>query len=110
MPSPTFYQLFGLLTAASLATSDVARLREWIASIAHPGACIALIEQAAAGRPCPHCGCPRKHRCGQASGLQRPFQACPRLLTKKCRCRESEQRQNSQPITEVETQRRRETT
>ena len=71
MPSPTFDQLFGLLTAASLAAPDVARLREWIASIAHPGACIALIEQAAAGRPCPHCGCPRKHRCGQASGLQR---------------------------------------
>ncbi|MCS0616217.1 IS1595 family transposase, partial [Massilia kyonggiensis] len=29
------------------------------------------MEQAAAGRPCPHCGCARKHRCGQASGLQR---------------------------------------
>jgi transposase-like protein len=30
-----------------------------------------VIKQAAKGRPCPHCGHPRSHRCGQASGLQR---------------------------------------
>jgi transposase-like protein len=46
-------------------------LREWIASATHPAECIALIEQVAAGRPCPRCGCARTHRCGQASGLQR---------------------------------------
>jgi transposase-like protein len=60
-----------MLVAVQLSFGDVARLREWIASIVHPAECIALIEQAAAGRPCPHCGCARKHRCGQASGLQR---------------------------------------
>ena len=71
MRSPTFNELFDLLTAVRLGAADLARLREWIASLAHPAECIALIEQAAAGRPCPHCGCTRKHRCGQASGLQR---------------------------------------
>jgi transposase-like protein len=67
----TFDELFALLTAAQLSAADLARLREWIASIAHPAECIALIEQAARGRPCPRCYCPRVHRCGQASGLQR---------------------------------------
>jgi transposase-like protein len=67
----TFDELFALLTAAQLSANDLARLREWIASIAHPAECIALIEQAARGRPCPRCHCPRVHRCGQASGLQR---------------------------------------
>ena len=71
MRSATFDDLFSLITAVQLSAADVARLREWIASIAHPAECIALIERAAAGRPCPHCRCPRKHRCGQASGLQR---------------------------------------
>ena len=71
MRSPTFDELFALLLAVQLSSADVARLREWISSITHPAECIALIEQAAAGRPCPHCGCARKHRCGQASGLQR---------------------------------------
>jgi transposase-like protein len=71
MRSPTFDELFSLLLAAQLSARDVARLREWITSIAHPAECIGLIEQAAAGRPCPHCGGVRKHRCGQASGLQR---------------------------------------
>jgi transposase-like protein len=60
-----------MLSAVQLSASDLARLREWIASIAHPAECIALIEQAAHGRPCPHCGHPKSHRCGQASGLQR---------------------------------------
>lgn len=67
----TFDDLFAMLAAVHLSSADMLRLREWIASIAHPAECIALIERAAAGRPCPHCGCARKHRCGQASGLQR---------------------------------------
>jgi transposase-like protein len=71
MRSLTFDELFAMLLAVQLSPGDLARLREWIGSIAHPAECIALIEQAAAGRPCPHCGCARKHRCGQASGLQR---------------------------------------
>ena len=68
----TFDELFAMLTTVQLSAADLARLREWIASIAHPAECIALIEQAARGRPCPRCGCARVHRCGQASGLQ-PF-------------------------------------
>ena len=71
MRSLTFDELFAMLSAVALSATDLARLREWIASITHPAECIAVIEQAAAGRPCPHCGCARKHRCGQASGLQR---------------------------------------
>jgi transposase-like protein len=71
MRSPAFDKLFAMLLAVQLSAGDLARLREWIAGIAHPAECIALIEQAAAERPCPHCGCARKHRCGQASGLQR---------------------------------------
>ena len=71
MRSLTFDDLFAMLSALALSASDLARLREWIAGIAHPGECIALIEQAARGRPCPRCGHARSHRCGQASGLQR---------------------------------------
>jgi transposase-like protein len=71
MRSLTFDDVFAMLSAVALSASDLARLREWIGSIAHPAECIALIEQAARGRPCPHCSHPRAHRCGQASGLQR---------------------------------------
>jgi transposase-like protein len=71
MRSLTFDELFAMLSAVAMSAADLARLREWIASIALPAECIALIEQAAAGRPCPQCGCAKKHRCGQASGLQR---------------------------------------
>ena len=71
MRAVPFDELFTALTAAQLPPDDLARLREWIAGIAHPDECIALIEQAAQGRPCPRCACPRAHRCGQASGLQR---------------------------------------
>jgi transposase-like protein len=71
MSGLTFDELFALLTAVQLSANDLARLREWIASIAHPAECIALIEHAARGRPCPRCRCARVHRCGQASGLQR---------------------------------------
>jgi len=71
MRSLTFDEVFAMLAAVPLSASDLARLREWIASIAHPAECIGLIEQAARGRPCPHCSHPRAHRCGRASGLQR---------------------------------------
>jgi len=71
MRSLTFDEVFAMLAAVQLSAGDLARLREWIASIAHPAECIALIEQAARGRPCPRCGHPRSYRCGQASGLQR---------------------------------------
>jgi transposase-like protein len=71
MHGVTFDELFATLTAVALSSADLARLRQWIANIVDPAECIALIERASAGRPCPHCGCPRKHRCGQASGLQR---------------------------------------
>jgi transposase-like protein len=71
MRTVPFDELFTALSAARLSATDLARLREWIAGIAHPAECIALIEQAARGRPCPRCGCARVHRCGQASGLQR---------------------------------------
>jgi len=71
MRSLTFDEVFAMLSALALSASDLARLREWIAGIAHPGECIAVIEQAARGRPCPRCGHPKSHRCGQASGLQR---------------------------------------
>jgi len=75
MRSLPFDKLFAMLTTASLSTAELVQLREWLAGIAHPGECIALIEQAARGRPCPHCQCPRSHRCGQASGLQRMLDA-----------------------------------
>ena len=71
MRSLTFDEVFAMLSAVQLSASDLARLREWIAGLAHPAECIALIEHAARGRPCPRCGCGRVHRCGQASGLQR---------------------------------------
>jgi len=71
MRAVPFDELFTGLTATQLSAADLARLREWIASIAQPDECIALIDQATRGRPCPRCGCPRVHRCGHASGLQR---------------------------------------
>ncbi|NIA52635.1 IS1595 family transposase [Massilia sp. TW-1] len=66
-----FDDVFAQLAEVQLSAADLVRLREWIAGVAHPAECIALIEQAARGRPCPRCGCARVHRCGQASGLQR---------------------------------------
>jgi transposase-like protein len=71
MRSLQFDEIFATLTAVPLSATDLVRLREWIAGIADPTECIALIEAAASGRPCPRCGCARVHRCGQASGLQR---------------------------------------
>ena len=52
MRSLTFDDVFAMLSAVALSASDLVRLREWTASIAHPDECIALIEQAARGRPC----------------------------------------------------------
>jgi transposase-like protein len=71
MRSLTFDDVFAMLSAVQLSPADLGRLREWIASIADPAECIALIEATARDRPCPRCGCGRVHRCGQASGLQR---------------------------------------
>jgi transposase-like protein len=71
MQSLGFEELFAMLSAVRLSAADVARLREWITAIADPAECLALIERMANGRPCPHCRDPHKHRCGQASGLQR---------------------------------------
>jgi transposase-like protein len=71
MRAVRFDDVFAQLTAIPFSATDLARLRKWIAGIAHPDECIGLIEQAARGRPCPRCACPRAHRCGQASGLQR---------------------------------------
>jgi transposase-like protein len=71
MQSLAFNELFALLCAVELSPADVARLQAWIAGIAESATCLALIEKAALGRPCPHCGCLRKARCGSANGLQR---------------------------------------
>ncbi|WP_198120741.1 IS1595 family transposase [Massilia rhizosphaerae] len=71
MRSLQFDEIFATLTAVPLSATDLVRLRAWIANIADPTECIALIEAVARGRPCPRCGCGHVHRCGQASGLQR---------------------------------------
>jgi transposase-like protein len=71
MQRPTFDELFALLSSVPLSGADLARLRAWLDSIRDPAECLALIEAATAGRPCPHCRCARLHRCGFASGLQR---------------------------------------
>jgi len=67
----TFDQLFEALEGAVLPPAALAQLRAWLGAIRDPAECLALIEQAAHGRPCPHCGGGRAHRCGQANGLQR---------------------------------------
>ena len=71
MHALTFDELFATLAAADLSAADLARLREWLEGTVRPAECVALIEAAAKGRPCPRCGCGRVHRCGRASGLQR---------------------------------------
>jgi transposase-like protein len=80
MRSMVFDDLFAALATLPLSTDDLAKLRHWIASIAHPGECLEFIEQAVGIPPCPRCACTRVHRCGQSSGLQR-FRCC--------RCRRS---------------------
>ena len=64
MQRPTFDELFLMLSAmvseATLSATDLARLRDYITSIARIAdstGCLALIEQSAQGRPCPHCHC-----------------------------------------------------
>lgn len=64
-------QLITGLIDAPLSLVEFAQLRTSIANMVDAGECIALIEQGALGRGCPHCRCLRVHRCGFASGLQR---------------------------------------
>ena len=71
MQGLVFEEVFAALTSLQLGTDDVARLRTWVAAIVHPGECLHLIATAAGTPCCPHCQCPRVHRCGSASGLQR---------------------------------------
>jgi len=71
MQRPAFDELFALLSATPLSSDELARLRAWLAGVHDPTACLALIEAAAAGRPCPRCGCARVHGCGIVTGLQR---------------------------------------
>ncbi|QBI04938.1 IS1595 family transposase [Pseudoduganella albidiflava] len=54
-----------------LSEDQVALLQGFLANLEQPGQCLRQIGEAAGRPPCPHCGCPRPHRCGQASGLQR---------------------------------------
>ncbi|WP_296950094.1 IS1595 family transposase [uncultured Massilia sp.] len=75
MPALAFDDVLAALEALPLCMQDLARLRSLLASIADPGECIALIEQAAGRPPCPRCHATRVHRCGSASGLQR-YRCC----------------------------------
>lgn len=83
MQRPTFDELFvglaALVSQAALGSADLARLRDGfstiLANITDPAECLALIDNGAQGRPCPHCQCSRKQRCGSANGLQR-FRCC----------------------------------
>ena len=72
MADLAFDQLLAALARTPLSFDEAAQLRQWLAGIDQGAQCLALIEDAARGRPCPRCGCGRVHRCGQASGLQ-PF-------------------------------------
>jgi transposase-like protein len=63
--------LLSALRAARWTSDELTRLRDWIASIRHPGECRRLLEAAAHERGCPYCGCECTHRCSKASGLQR---------------------------------------
>ncbi|WP_338767879.1 IS1595 family transposase [Massilia sp. METH4] len=71
MGTADFQVVFKALCQLQLAAGEVATLREFLATIAHPGQCLALIEAAAGRPPCPHCACPHCHRSGKANGLQR---------------------------------------
>lgn len=71
MRNLTFDELLTVLSPHPVSAADLAQLREWLAGITDPAECIALVEQTAGGRPCPHCHCHRSHRHGRASGLQR---------------------------------------
>ena len=71
MQGLVFEEVFAALTTLQLDTGEVARLRAWVAAIVDPGECLQLIATAAGTPCCPRCQCPRVHRCGSASGLQR---------------------------------------
>jgi len=79
MHRPAFDELFnmlsGIVSEGTLTPTNLTRLRERIATFTDPAECLTLIEQAAQGRPCPHCHCSHKQRCGCANGLQR-FRCC----------------------------------
>ena len=68
MQRPAFDELFsmlsGIVSAGTLTPTDLAGLRERIATFVDPAECLALIEQAAQGRPCPHCHCSHHRRGG----------------------------------------------
>ncbi|GGX87014.1 IS1595 family transposase [Massilia dura] len=66
-----FVGLFQALTQEPLSDQQVVNLQEWLTVLSSHADCLGLIAQAAGQYPCPHCGCPRHHRCGQANGLQR---------------------------------------
>ncbi|GGY42757.1 transposase [Pseudoduganella albidiflava] len=63
--------LIEALMRQQLSEDQVALLQDFLACVEPSGQCPRLIEEAAGKPPCPHCGCQRSHRCGQASGLQR---------------------------------------
>ena len=71
MQSLAFEEVFAILSGLPLQTEQLGRLRAWLASLVHPGECLAIIAQAAGTPACPHCACTRVHRCGSASALQR---------------------------------------
>jgi transposase-like protein len=71
MGTADFQILFKALSERQLSADEVACLQNFLASVAQPGHCFALIEEAASKRICPHCAGSRCHRCGQANGLQR---------------------------------------
>ena len=71
MDNVAFDQLFAALTKQQLSFEEAAELRGWLAGIDQGTQCLAIIEETARGRPCPHCGGARLHRCGHASSLQR---------------------------------------
>ena len=66
-----FQVVLRALGQLQLSSDDVASLRAFLATVPHPGECLAVIEAAAGRPPCPHCACGRCHRSGMANGLQR---------------------------------------
>ena len=66
-----FQLVFKALRQLQPAPDQVAALRQFLADIAQPAQCFALIEAAAGRPPCPHCACSHCHRSGKANGLQR---------------------------------------
>jgi len=63
----TFDEVFAMLSAVQLSPDDLVQLRQWIDSIANSAACLALIQQAASGRSCPHRGGARLYLCAASA-------------------------------------------